>query len=77
MRSVMVGMGTGGEEASEGVMSNTLKSLINAQTVRGGPTSNDDDELAFRKGSFCEPLSEYLECCNQEINEYKVCANCD
>ena len=29
-------------------MSNTLKPLSNAQTVRGRPTPNDDDELAFR-----------------------------
>ena len=35
-------------------MPNTLKPLINTQTVRGRPTPNDDNERAFRKGSFCE-----------------------
>lgn len=33
-------------------MSNALKPLTNPQTVRGRPTPNDDDELAFRKGSM-------------------------
>lgn len=33
-------------------MSSALKPLTNAQTVRGRPTPNDDDELAFRKGSM-------------------------
>ena len=40
--------------ASESVMSSTLKPLTNAQTVRGRPTPNYDNERAFRKGSFCE-----------------------
>ena len=40
--------------ASYGVMSNAFKPLSNAQTVHGRPTPNDDNELAFRKGSFCE-----------------------
>ena len=48
----MVGMSSAIPGASYGVMSNTLKPLTNAQTVRGRPTSNDDDERAFRKGSF-------------------------
>ena len=37
--------------ASYGVMSNTIKPLTNAQTIRGRPTPNDDNERAFRKGS--------------------------
>ena len=45
---------TGMAEAGYGVRSNTLKPLTNAQTVRGRPTPNDDDERAFRKRSFCE-----------------------
>ena len=35
VQSVMVGKGTGREEASKGVLSNTLKPFSNAQTVRG------------------------------------------
>ena len=50
----MVGMGISMVGASYGVMSNTLKPLTNTQTVRGKPTPNDDNERAFRKGSFCE-----------------------
>ena len=50
--SMMVGMSSAMPGASYGVMSNTLKPLTNAQNVRGKPTSNDDDELAFREGSF-------------------------
>ena len=53
--SLMVGMGKSVAGASDSVMSNTLKPLTNAQTVRGRPTPNDDNERAFsRKGSFCE-----------------------
>ena len=48
----MVGMSSAMPGASYGVMSNTVKPLTNEQTVRGKPTSNDDDELAFREGSF-------------------------
>ena len=80
----MVGMGTPMAGASYGVMSNTLKPLTNAQTVRGRPTQKDDNERAFRKGSFCRRTrSEYLNCCNQvlatskEISAYKICANCE
>lgn len=51
---MMVVMGTSRARASYGVMSNTFKPLANAQTVRGRPTPNDDDERAFRKRSFCE-----------------------
>ena len=48
-------MGTFMAGASYGVVSNTLKPLTNAKTVRGRPTPNDDDdERVFRKGSFCE-----------------------
>ena len=51
----MVGISTSRVRASYVVMSNTLKSLTNAHTVRGRPTPNDDDdERAFRKGSFYE-----------------------
>ena len=49
----MVGMGTSMAGASYGVISNALKPLTNAETVRGRPTPNDN-ERAFRKGSFCE-----------------------
>ena len=52
--SVLVVISTSRVRASYGVMSNTLKPLTNAHTVRGRPTPNDDDERAFRKGSFCE-----------------------
>ena len=33
-------------------MSSALKPLTNAQIVCGRTTPNDDDELAFRKGSM-------------------------
>ena len=46
----MVGMGTSMAGASYGVMSNTRKPLTNAQTVRGRPSPNDDNERAFPKG---------------------------
>ena len=51
---MMVVMGTSRARASYVVMSNTLKLLTNAQTVRGRRTSNNNDERAFRKGSLCE-----------------------
>ena len=37
----MVGMGKSVAGASDSVMSNTLKPLTNAQTVRGRPTLNE------------------------------------
>lgn len=37
-------------------MSNTIKPLTNAQTVRGRRTPNDDDKRAFRKGSLLQLL---------------------
>ena len=42
--SLMVGMGKSVAGASDGVMSNTLKPLTKAQTVRGRPTLNGDNE---------------------------------
>ena len=39
------------------VKSNTLKPLTNAQTVCGRPTSKQENERAFRKGSFRELLA--------------------
>ena len=39
-----MGMGKSVAGASDGVMCNTLKPLTNAQTVRGRPTPNDDNE---------------------------------
>ena len=51
-----VGMGTSMAGASHGIMSNTLKPLTNPHTVRGRPTPNDDNERAFQKGLFCEPV---------------------
>ena len=47
----MLGISAAITGASYGVMSNTIKTHTNAQTVRGRPTPNDDDdERAFRKG---------------------------
>ena len=44
-------------EASDGVRSNTLKPLTNAQTVRGRPKPKHENERAFRRGSFRELLA--------------------
>ena len=53
----MLGISITLARASYGAMSNTTKPLTNAQTVRGRPTPNDDDEPAFRKGSFPKLLA--------------------
>ena len=44
-------------EASDGVRSNTLKPLTNAQTVRKRPKPKHENERAFRRGSFRELLA--------------------
>ena len=77
---MMVVMGTSRARASYGVMSNTLKPLTNAQTVRGRPTPNDDDERAFRKRSFRELVAIISNVAikfsqGQEIIWYIICAN--
>ena len=54
--SVMLGMSKAMTGASYSAMSNTIKPLTNAQTVRGRRTPNDDDKRAFRKGSLLELL---------------------
>lgn len=59
---MIVGMSTAMAGAGYDVMSSSLKPHTNAQTVRGRPTSNGDDERAFRKGSLCELLSQYFKC---------------
>ena len=77
-----VGPSTAMAGASYGVMSNIVKPLTNAQTVRGRPAPNDDDECAFQKGSFCELLSHLSNVAikftsSKEINECKIYANYD
>ena len=54
--SVMLGMSKAMAGASYSAMSNTIKPLTNAQTVRARRTPNDYDKRAFRKGSLLQLL---------------------
>ena len=56
----MVGMSTAMPEASYGVMSNTLKPLTNAQTVRGRPT-------------FHLQVSSNKQCFHHQIHVFSQC----
>ena len=54
-------------------MSNTLKRLSMAQTVRGTPTPKDDDETVhlISKGVVPRTHSKYLKCYNQVLTSSK------